>query len=196
MDDVRQEWEEREPGKERPASWLDALDDLVGAIEDAAWDMRDIGDRAADLWRDLETDWSRVAEQAQEVGREISRWPARVSRLATTGFSLAQLVTSYRLHGTRAAFLSSHEAAEALDALHDRNSRRFYQLSILQGGAFIKVGQLLSSRPDLLPDVWIRQLSTLQDSAPEIPRLLNTSCSRIVERSRKSRIRDNCPEPL
>ncbi len=35
------------------------------------------------------------------------------------------------------------------------------------GSAFIKIGQLLSARPDLIPKTWIKELSTLQDSVPQ-----------------------------
>jgi len=34
------------------------------------------------------------------------------------------------------------------------------------GSAFIKIGQLLSARPDLIPNTWIKELSRLQDQVP------------------------------
>ena len=34
------------------------------------------------------------------------------------------------------------------------------------GSAFIKIGQLLSARPDLIPNTWIKELSKLQDQVP------------------------------
>ncbi|MDX6481609.1 MAG: ubiquinone biosynthesis protein [Gaiellaceae bacterium] len=37
------------------------------------------------------------------------------------------------------------------------------------GTTFIKLGQLLSSRPDLLPDVYIEELTRLVDSVPPVP---------------------------
>jgi predicted unusual protein kinase regulating ubiquinone biosynthesis (AarF/ABC1/UbiB family) len=37
------------------------------------------------------------------------------------------------------------------------------------GTTFVKFGQLLSSRPDLLPDVYIEELANLVDSVPPIP---------------------------
>src|SRR5205823_5639704 len=37
------------------------------------------------------------------------------------------------------------------------------------GTTYVKLGQLLSSRPDLLPDVYIDELSKLVDDAPPVP---------------------------
>jgi ubiquinone biosynthesis protein len=37
------------------------------------------------------------------------------------------------------------------------------------GTTYVKLGQLLSSRPDLLPDVYIDELSTLVDDVPPVP---------------------------
>src|SRR5687767_12771941 len=37
------------------------------------------------------------------------------------------------------------------------------------GTTFVKLGQLLSSRPDLLPDVYIDELTRLVDSVPPFP---------------------------
>ena len=37
------------------------------------------------------------------------------------------------------------------------------------GTTFIKLGQLLSSRPDLLPDVYIEELGRLVDEVPPVP---------------------------
>ena len=34
------------------------------------------------------------------------------------------------------------------------------------GSAFIKLGQLLSARPDILPAGWVAELAALQDSVP------------------------------
>lgn len=37
------------------------------------------------------------------------------------------------------------------------------------GGAFVKIGQLLSNRPDLMPNDLIEQLEKLQDNVPPFP---------------------------
>lgn len=48
-------------------------------------------------------------------------------------------------------------------------------------GTFVKLGQALSTRPDLLPADWVTELSTLQDSAPASPfdQIRQTICSEL-----------------
>jgi ubiquinone biosynthesis protein len=46
---------------------------------------------------------------------------------------------------------------------------RFRTLLAELGPTFTKLGQLLSTRPDLLPAQWIEELETLQDDCPPVP---------------------------
>jgi ubiquinone biosynthesis protein len=46
---------------------------------------------------------------------------------------------------------------------------RFAQMLAELGPTFIKLGQLLSTRPDLLPAHWVEELSSLQDDCPPLP---------------------------
>jgi ubiquinone biosynthesis protein len=152
---------------------LTALDRALGVVERAAWDVRGVASAAASrsrsLWSDLERDWRRLEGDARELAGELSAWPRRLERLSDTGLTLARVAAGYRLHPARAAFLSERRARAALDALHERSARRFTRTSARQGGGMLKLGQLLSTRPDLLPRAWIAQLSTLQDAAPPVP---------------------------
>jgi len=50
-----------------------------------------------------------------------------------------------------------------------RTAQRFRQLLVDLGPTFIKLGQVLSSRPDMLPSHWVEELSQLQDSVPPFP---------------------------
>ena len=48
-----------------------------------------------------------------------------------------------------------------------KRAKWFTNQLIQLGSAFIKIGQLLSARPDLIPNNWIKELSRLQDQVPE-----------------------------
>src|SRR3954451_4875566 len=51
-----------------------------------------------------------------------------------------------------------------------RESARKFRAALEElGTTYIKLGQLLSSRPDLLPDVYIEELTHLQDEVPPVP---------------------------
>ncbi|HUQ22623.1 MAG TPA: AarF/UbiB family protein [Gaiellaceae bacterium] len=51
-----------------------------------------------------------------------------------------------------------------------RESARSFRLGLEElGTTFVKLGQLLSSRPDLLPDVYIQELGELVDDVPPFP---------------------------
>src|SRR3954470_6662070 len=51
-----------------------------------------------------------------------------------------------------------------------REGAREFRLALEElGTMYIKLGQLLSSRPDLLPDVYIEELSKLVDAVPPVP---------------------------
>jgi ubiquinone biosynthesis protein len=117
----------------------------------------------------LARDAAVVADDGCALARELARWPERIARVASAGSLLAGVAASYRLHAIRAAFLSEAAARDALGALHARNARRFQAASARHGGGLLKVGQLLSARPDLLPEPWIAELARLQDDVPALP---------------------------
>ncbi|HET8733458.1 MAG TPA: AarF/UbiB family protein, partial [Anaeromyxobacteraceae bacterium] len=50
-----------------------------------------------------------------------------------------------------------------------RNAARFRRMLVDLGPTYVKLGQLLSSRPDILPASWIAELSLLQDSCEPVP---------------------------
>jgi ubiquinone biosynthesis protein len=163
---------ERGLGGELP-SWLSVLDTAISALEKTAWDLRGVAcataAQATDLWDDLARDWRKVEGDVRELRAELASWPGRLGRLTDTGWMLTRVAASYRLYPTRAALLSEGRARAAREALHARNARRFADASARQGGGVLKVGQLLSTRPDLLPAAWIQELSRLQDAAPPVP---------------------------
>jgi len=68
--------------------------------------------------------------------------------------------------GSESADASPAAEADGGDA---RKAARFCQLLIDLGPTFIKLGQLLSTRPDILPSNWIDELARLQDACEPVP---------------------------
>ena len=61
-----------------------------------------------------------------------------------------------------------------------KNRAKWFTNQLIKlGSAFIKIGQLLSARPDLIPNTWISELSKLQDQVPQF------SFSRVEETIKK-----------
>jgi len=146
-------------------AWLAVMEGTLKAVERTAWQGRQLAEQALSAWRAIGSGAGDVAGECQELAREARRWPARLKRLSITGWMLTRVLASYRLWSTRSAFLPSSMQESALTNLHRKNARRFRKTSLEQGGAFLKIGQILSSRPDLLPAAWVEELAQLQDQA-------------------------------
>jgi aarF domain-containing kinase len=58
---------------------------------------------------------------------------------------------------------------QAYGKLHRKYCHPTYRLMLDLRGLFVKVGQVLSSRPDFVPAEYVRLFSTLQDSMPQWP---------------------------
>ena len=148
---------------------LAVLNTAVSAVEHGLWEARELGQQALDAFRALERGTDAALERYYALAAEVEQWPARIARLSKAGWMLTRVTGSYRFWGARAAFLPESRMPAALDKLHRKNAQRFVRTSLEQGGAFLKIGQLLSSRPDLLPDAWVEELSVLQDEVPPEP---------------------------
>lgn len=171
-------------------AWLEVLDHGLAALERAAWQGRSIAGRAARARDSLE-------RGTAELAAEAARWPARLSRLSRAGWMLTRVTASYRLWGTRSAFIPESRQEAALEKLHRTNARRFRETSLEQGGAFLKIGQLLSSRPDLLPRAWVEELEVLQDQArPESFETLRAQIEAELGRPVEELFAELDPEPL
>lgn len=137
------------------------VDSVITAVEETAWAARELADGAKDAFEQGNA-------SVRSAGDEAAGWSQDVTRTAETGWMLARMAAGYRLHRLRSAFVSETRSAALLDELHDRSARRFHDVSARHGGAFMKVGQLLSARADVLPEAWIRELAKLQDTAPPV----------------------------
>ncbi|MDB4973314.1 MAG: transporter [Myxococcaceae bacterium] len=174
----------RAPGKPADVKaqlklWLGAIDALLKAVENTAWQARKLGDSVLSAFQGgvaKSGDEPAGIAQARTLRNELSEWPKKLSRLSSTGLVLGRIGASYRFHSTKAAFMSRESAEAAWQALHDDSARRLYALSIKHGGAFLKLGQMLSSRPDLLPEAYVRELGKLQDAAPAVAYEVISAC--------------------
>jgi ubiquinone biosynthesis protein len=133
-------------------------DALLTAVERAAWAVREAASQAR---RDV----SLGVTGARGEVREATRRLARLTSLSTT---LSRIVGSYRFHVTKAAFLTRAAAARSLEKLHRKNARRLREAAAAHGGGVLKVAQMLSARPDVMPAAYVEELSVLQDAAPAV----------------------------
>jgi ubiquinone biosynthesis protein len=81
---------------------------------------------------------------------------------------LMAVLHRYRAFGKR-RYASDDDRRAALQALHEQGARRVTQLCRRNGATWIKLAQVLSCRPDLLPRAYINELRTLQNDAPPVP---------------------------
>ena len=94
--------------------------------------------------------------------------PRYIPRLAAT----VRLFTKYGLGdfadrtGLRA--LVEEDGAESNGASPEK-AVQFRQRLVELGPAYIKLGQVLSTRPDLIPETYVRELEKLQDEVPAVP---------------------------
>lgn len=145
----------------KAASWaatVRAFDGALRALEDAVWATRDLVEAIND-------ESAHAVRKTVEVGKEAR---LRTQRLSRAALSLGTIFGTYRLQRTREAFVPRAIGKRTRDRLHERNATRFLHTCEELGGAFLKVGQLLSARPDLLPSIWIEKLAKLRDSAPPV----------------------------
>lgn len=143
--------------------WLITIDVVLRAVEETVWRLRREAVEACEVSR---ADWAGWVDGFRDAQSALQSWQQQTARLVSIGWVLTKIASSYRLHLTRAAFVSRQRAAAMLGRLHAKNAQRFTEVCVSHGGGFLKMGQLLSSRPDVLPRVWIETLSILQDEVP------------------------------
>ncbi|HJL03609.1 MAG TPA: AarF/UbiB family protein [Polyangiaceae bacterium LLY-WYZ-15_(1-7)] len=58
---------------------------------------------------------------------------------------------------------------EVWSRVHTKSARAFYRLAVRMRGGLIKVGQIISTRVDIMPPEWVAELSKLQDEVDPQP---------------------------
>ncbi|XP_044472085.1 uncharacterized protein LOC123200774 isoform X2 [Mangifera indica] len=85
-------------------------------------------------------------------------------------FSMALIIfLDYKFVQQRAKWTSKSQRSVLWEKTHERNAKRVLNLSIELEGLWVKLGQYLSTRADVLPGAYISLLKQLQDSLPPRP---------------------------
>uniref|UniRef100_A0A803LYT6 ABC1 atypical kinase-like domain-containing protein n=2 Tax=Chenopodium quinoa TaxID=63459 RepID=A0A803LYT6_CHEQI len=94
-------------------------------------------------------------------------------------FTLALIIyLDYKALQKRSKWIKNKTKKAAIwKKAHERNARRILNFMIQMEGLWVKLGQYLSTRADVLPEAYIRHLQQLQDSLP--PRPLDEVCHTI-----------------
>ena len=96
-----------------------------------------------------------------------------LNRLRQIAYAVARHGFGAYLEKTRLRDVLGRDAPPADDAPlpppDRKTAARFRQLLAELGPTFTKLGQLLSTRPDLLPSHWVEELESLQDDCPPLP---------------------------
>ncbi|XP_058222316.1 uncharacterized protein LOC131332233 [Rhododendron vialii] len=93
-------------------------------------------------------------------------------------FTLAFVIyLDYKALQQREKFIRKSKRAALWERLHERNAKRVLNLMIELEGLWVKLGQYLSTRADVLPNAYITLLKQLQDSLP--PRPVDEVCQTI-----------------
>lgn len=69
----------------------------------------------------------------------------------------------------RAKWISRSKRDALWERAHERNARRVLNLIVKLEGLWVKLGQYLSTRADVLPEAYTCLLKQLQDSLPPRP---------------------------
>ncbi|OAY83343.1 putative aarF domain-containing protein kinase 1 [Ananas comosus] len=103
-------------------------------------------------------------------------------------FAVALVIyLDYKAVQKRVKWVSRVKKNTIWEKTHQRNAKRVLNLMIELEGLWVKLGQYLSTRADVLPEAYISLLKKLQDSLP--PRPLKEVC-RTIERELGESMRD------
>ncbi len=125
--------------------------------------------RLADLARSNTFLWAEAGLQVQEHATRVVPVGQSLSRSLVLATVAADIFVGYSTLGERAKWLPSLVKPRDWELQHQRSANRVLETAASLGGALIKACQFASTRPDLLPAVYIRTLAPLQDSMPARP---------------------------
>ena len=115
---------------------------------------------------DIRASFNRRMEARKRDAISLERLPARLKAL-TRAFALASLDKAIRLLGL--IMFRGREGSENKAARLEKQAAWLRASLINLGPTFIKIGQTLGTRADLLPLAYVKELATLQDNVPAFP---------------------------
>jgi predicted unusual protein kinase regulating ubiquinone biosynthesis (AarF/ABC1/UbiB family) len=122
--------------------------------------------RLADLARSNAFLWTEAGLSAQEHATRVVPVGQSLSRSLVMATVAADIFVGYTTLGEREKWLPSLVKPRDWELQHQRSANRVLETAASLGGALIKACQFASTRPDLLPAIYIRTLAPLQDSMP------------------------------
>jgi predicted unusual protein kinase regulating ubiquinone biosynthesis (AarF/ABC1/UbiB family) len=152
------------------------LDQAVRRTLDETWAVLTTGSRTpnpalflarlADLARSNAFLWTEAGLQVQEQATHLVPVGQSLSRSLVLTTVAADIFVGYTTLRERAKWLPALVEPRDWELQHQRSANRVLETAASLGGALIKACQFASTRPDLLPAVYIRTLAPLQDRMP------------------------------
>ena len=122
--------------------------------------------RLTDLARSNAFLWTEAGLSVQEHTTRMVPVGQSLSRSLVMATVAADIFVGYTALGERDKWLPSLVKPRDWELQHQRSANRVLETAASLGGALIKACQFASTRPDLLPAVYIRTLAPLQDRLP------------------------------
>jgi predicted unusual protein kinase regulating ubiquinone biosynthesis (AarF/ABC1/UbiB family) len=109
-----------------------------------------------------------MAGTSTTYGSRLRIKPPRshVRRFTNVGRMLARVFLGYKLNSYREKRKGKGWGDPKREKHHWWSAERFYQTAVKNQGLLIKTGQLLGTRPDVLPEAYVETLSKLHDEVP------------------------------
>ncbi len=122
--------------------------------------------RLADLARSNAFLWTEAGLSVQEHATRVVPVGQSLSRSLVMATVAADIFVGYTTLGEREKWLPSLVKPRDWELQHQRSANRVLETAVSLGGALIKACQFASTRPDLLPAIYIRTLAPRQDRMP------------------------------
>ena len=103
------------------------------------------------------------------MANQVDAIPNLVQRLYRTlrvARDAAVIYWGYKRTQRRVRSLAPDQVDAAWDVQHERSAQRLYRLCVDLKGLYIKAGQFIGTRADLVPHPYVRWLGQLQDRVP------------------------------